>query len=108
MLAPSTLVTVTIEAGGEFPEVHFHAGGQGFWVARMGGALGAGVALSTALGGESGKLLEVLLEADGVAVHAVRSAADNGVCVHDRRGGARMAVARVPAPHLRRHEIDEL
>ena len=108
VLAPSTLVTVTIEDGGAFPEVHFHAGGQGFWVARMAGALGADVAFATALGGESGAVLDVLLESEPIAVHAIRCAADNGVYVHDRRGGERSVLARVPAPRLRRHEADEL
>lgn len=35
VFAPSPLLTVTIEAGAERPEVHLHAGGQGFWVARL-------------------------------------------------------------------------
>jgi hypothetical protein len=42
VFAPSPIVTVTVEeatAGG--PEIHFHAGGQGFWVARMAARLGA-------------------------------------------------------------------
>src|SRR5690348_10350089 len=107
VLAPSTVVTVTIEGGG-YPEVHFHAGGQGFWVARMAAALGAEVALATVLGGESGALLRVLLGFEPITVHAVCGVSDNGVYVHDRRSGARELVVRVPAPHLRRHEADEL
>ena len=108
VFAPTALVTVTIEDGGEHPEVHFHAGGQGVWVAHMSGALGADVALSTILGGESGTLLSALLQAGGVRVHAVRAAAANGVYVHDRRSGQRTSVAQVPAPRLQRHEVDEL
>jgi 1-phosphofructokinase len=108
VLAPSTLLTVTIEAGGEHPEVHFHAGGQGFWVARMVAALDARAALATALGGEPGTLLRAVLETDGVALHAVVSAGDNGVYVHDRRSGVRVPIAHVPAPRLRRHELDAL
>ena len=102
------LVTVTIEDGGEHPEIHFHAGGQGFWVARMAAALGARVALATALGGESGAVLRSLLDIERVALHAVASGSDNGVYVHDRRSGVRVPVARVPAPRLRRHELDAL
>jgi 1-phosphofructokinase len=108
VFAPSALVTVTIEHGGEQSEVHFHAGGQGVWVAHMAGALGARAVLSTVLGGESGRLLSVLLEAHGVTVHAATAAAANGVYVHDRRGGTRTVLAEVPAPRLQRHEFDEL
>jgi 1-phosphofructokinase len=108
VLAPSTFVTVTIEDAGRFPEVHFHAGGQGLWVARMASALGAEVALATALGGESGNVLRSLLDREGVTLHSVRCGADNGVRVHDRRGGERRTLARAPAPRLHRHEADEL
>ncbi len=44
-------------AGPDRPEVHVHAGGQGFWVARMAAKLGAEVALCCALGGEPGRVL---------------------------------------------------
>ena len=108
VFAPTALVTVTIEDGGGHPAVHFHAGGQGVWVAHMAAALGADVALSTAVGGESGELLSVLLQSPGVRVHAVRAGAPNGVYVHDRRSGKRIRVAQVPAPRLERHEVDEL
>jgi 1-phosphofructokinase len=108
VLAPSVLVTVTIEDGGEHPEVHFHAGGQGFWVARMAAALGARVELATALGGEPGRVLRSLLDIEGIALHAVASTSDNGVYVHDRRSGVREPIVRVPAPRLRRHELDAL
>jgi 1-phosphofructokinase len=108
VFAPSALVTVTIEDGGSHPEVHFHAGGQGVWVAHMAAALGAEVALATVIGGESGELLANLLQARGVGIHAVHSATDNGVYVHDRRSGKRIVLAQVLAPHLARHELDEL
>ena len=108
VLAPSMLVTVTIEDGGAHPEVHLHAGGQGFWVARMAAALGARVALATALGGEPGAVLRSLLHIEGIALHAVTSAGDNGVYVHDRRSGVRVPIAHAPAPRLRRHELDAL
>jgi hypothetical protein len=36
VFAPTLLLTVTLEVGpGEQDELHLHAGGQGFWVARM-------------------------------------------------------------------------
>lgn len=109
MLAPTPLVTVTVEApGDEASDVHFHAGGQGVWVARLAGALGGDVHLATLLGGESGRLLATLLATEGVTVHAVRGQGANGCYVHDRRSGARRVVAEVARPHLTRHEADDL
>lgn len=108
VFAPSTLATVTIEDGGAQPEIHFHAGGQGVWVAHMAAELGAEVSLSTVLGGESGRLLSGLLEAEHVTVHAVHGSTANGVYVHDRRRGKRVVVAQTAAPRLQRHELDEL
>jgi hypothetical protein len=35
VFAPAPLLTITIERRGEDPDVHLHAGGQGFWLARM-------------------------------------------------------------------------
>ena len=108
VFAPSPLVTVTIEAGDVWPEVHFHAGGQGVWVARLAGALGAEVRLCTVLGGESGQLLSALLATPGVDVLAACGHRSNGSYVHDRRSGHRVVVAEVPAPRLHRHEMDDL
>ena len=108
VFAPSPLVTVTVEKGDGDPEIHFHAGGQGVWVARLAGALGARVTLATPLGGESGRVLSAVLDAPGVAVHAVPIAGANGAYVHDRRSGRRRVVIEVPAPRLRRHEVDDL
>ena len=54
VFAPSPLLTVTIEPGSDRPEVHLHAGGQGFWVAHLAATLGADVVLCCALGGEPG------------------------------------------------------
>ena len=42
VFAPAPILTVTVEAAeDEREELHVHAGGQGFWVARMLGVLGA-------------------------------------------------------------------
>lgn len=108
VFTPSPFVTVTVEKGDPDPEIHFHAGGQGVWVARLAGALGARVLLATTLGGESGRVLSAVLEAPGVEVHAVAIAAANGAYIHDRRSGRRRAVIEVPAPRLQRHEVDDL
>lgn len=109
VFAPSPIVTVTVEeatAGG--PEIHFHAGGQGFWVARMAARLGASVVLCAAVGGESGRVLRALLEEEGIVLRSVSCRRSNGVYVHDRRNGERVEVAAVPSPALSRHEQDEL
>lgn len=52
IFAPSPILTVTVEPGPRGEEVHFHAGGQGVWVARMAAGLGARVTLCTSLGGD--------------------------------------------------------
>jgi 1-phosphofructokinase len=108
VFAPSPLVTVTVESGDPDPEIHFHAGGQGVWVARLAAALGARALLATTLGGESGRVLSAVLEAPGVEVHAVPISAPNGAYVHDRRSGRRRPLIEVAAPRPRRHEVDEL
>jgi 1-phosphofructokinase len=109
VLAPSPIVTVTVEGtGAGDSEIHFHAGGQGFWVARMAARLGARVVLCAAIGGESGRVLQPLLEQDGIELRGVASRRSNGAYVHDRRSGDRVEVAAVPSPALSRHEQDEL
>jgi 1-phosphofructokinase len=109
VFAPSPIVTVTVEcsAGGE-PDIHFHAGGQGFWVARMAARLGAHVVLCASIGGESGRVLEALLGEDGIELRSVACRRSNGSYLHDRRSGERVEIAAVPSPALSRHERDEL
>jgi 1-phosphofructokinase len=109
IIAPSPIVTVTVEeVTSGAPEIHFHAGGQGFWVARMAAHLGAKVIFCAPVGGESGRVLRVLLQEHGIELRAVRIRAPNGAYVHDRRSGERVEVAAVPSPGLSRHEEDEL
>jgi 1-phosphofructokinase len=109
VLAHSPVVTVTVEnSGGDGPEIHFHAGGQGFWVARMAARLGASVVLCAAIGGESGRVLQALLDEDSIELRSVTARRSNGAYVHDRRNGERVEVAAVPSPPLSRHEQDEL
>jgi 1-phosphofructokinase len=109
VLAPSPLLTVTVEEGpGAEPEVHLHAGGQGFWVSRMAVALGARVILCAPLGGESGSVLGPRMEDEGVEVRSVACRGSNAAYVHDRRGGSRTTLAETSSPTLERHEVDEL
>jgi len=108
VFAPSPLLTITIEPGSDREEVHLHAGGQGFWVARLAATLGAEVVLCCALGGEPGRVLRGLLEAEPLSLRAVTAQSANGVYIHDRRGGSRREIVRVESAPLARHAADEL
>lgn len=109
VFAPSPILTITVEAA-DTPEqeIHLHAGGQGFWVARMAALLGAEVALCCALGGESGAVLRGLIARENVELSSVECAVSNGVYIHARRDGAREQLARTDSKRLSRHEADEL
>lgn len=111
LFAPHPLLTVTIEMeGSERQRIHFHAGGQGAWAARMVGHMGAEPILCGFIGGESGKLLEGLLD-EAIAPgepRLVRSAAASGCYVTDRRSGARKLIAMTLSDPPTRHELDEL
>jgi 1-phosphofructokinase len=107
--APSPLLTITVEAAGTpREEIHLHAGGQGFWVARMAALLGMDVTLCCALGGESGGVLHGLIAGEDVNLLSVECASSNGVYIHARRAGARVQLARTEGRRLSRHEADEL
>ncbi len=108
VLAPSPLLTVTIEERAGEPDIHVHAGGQGVWQARMLSSLGVRVVLCAGIGGEAGDVLEHLLPSEGVTLRAIRMSARNGGYVHDRRGGDRTVIAQAPGGALDRHEHDEL
>ena len=109
VFAPSPVLTITVESlAPSEDEIHIHAGGQGFWVARLAAILGAEVTLCAALGGESGRVLGELLAGEGPQLRAVPAASPNGSYIHDRRSGMRETVAAVASPRLQRHEVDEL
>jgi 1-phosphofructokinase len=107
VFAPSPLLTITVEPGADHPEVHLHAGGQGFWVARLAATLGADVAICCALGGEPGRVLRALIESEPIELRAA-GGTPNGVYIHDRRSGARVEVVSVDSRQLDRHATDEL
>jgi 1-phosphofructokinase len=110
VFAPSPLLTVTIEqaAHGERAEIHFHAGGQGYWIARLVAALGVDVSLCATLGGEAGAVVGALMADEPFRMRTVATAGTNGAYVHDRRSGDRLTVADMPPTVLSRHELDEL
>jgi 1-phosphofructokinase len=111
LFAPHPLLTVTIELEGEEREqIHFHAGGQGAWAARMVAHMGATPVLCGFIGGESGGLLEGLL-AESIhpgEIRIVQSSASTGCYVTDRREGERKLLAMTLSEPPSRHELDEL
>lgn len=109
VFAPSPLLTVTIEAASDGgTELHVHAGGQGFWIARMAVSLGLKVTLCGVFGGETGAILHDIVKGEGIDVRAIETSGENGSYVHDRRGGDREHLADVTPAVLTRHEVDDL
>ncbi|MEA5558061.1 PfkB family carbohydrate kinase [Nodularia spumigena] len=111
VFAPTSSITVTIEAGGEdTDDIHFHAGGQGLWVARAILRLGEHPVLCTTTGGESGVVLEALINREGIGLDAIRVQRVSGAYVHDRRDRdhGRRSVAENRPGRLQRHELDDL
>lgn len=108
VVSPALLVSVTIELapdGGD--EVHVHAAGQGYWVARMLRTLGARPVLVTTCGGETADVVPALAGADA-DVRLIPSGGTGGSYVDDRRSGTRKRLAEsAPAP-LDRHTADDL
>ncbi|MCT2585499.1 phosphofructokinase [Actinophytocola sp. S1-96] len=108
VFAPSPQLTVTVEQVEGSPDVHVHAGGQGFWQSRMITALGSPVTLCCALGGESGTVLRHLMAGPNIEVRAREVSARNGAYVHDRREGDREPLVEMAPDKLSRHELDDL
>src|SRR5918998_2548167 len=108
VFAPAPQLTVTIEQQQDKPELHVHAGGQGFWQARMITSLGAEVTLCATVGGEVGTVLAPLLAIEGVHLRTVDGEATSGWYVHDRRSGSREEIAEFAGEPLSRHELDEV
>lgn len=109
VFAPSPLLSVTIERRGESrDDVHCHPAGQGVWLSRMAAELGAVPVLCSFVGGETGAVLEPLLEALPGERRLVRSESASGCYVTDRRSGERKPIAQAVADPASRHEADEL
>lgn len=110
VLAPAPMLTIALEstAGSGDAEIHLHPGGQGFWIARLICELGVDVALCATFGGETGRVVRGLLEAERMTVRAVESIGVNGAYVDDRRTGERVRVGTMVPPRLSRHDVDAL
>ena len=108
MFAPFPVLTVTIEQRGNGDDIHVHAGGQGFWIARMLATLEVSATVCGAFGGETGTVIRTLIEQQDIRVRAVEAETPNPAYVHDRRGGERKVVSETPVLPLSRHDVDEL
>ena len=108
LLAPSPILTVTLEEERPEAELHLHPGGQGYWVARMLRVLGVDVAFCAPLGGEVGTVIRALLETQGIQLHAVETGGWNGSYVHRRGRGDAVSLGETASPVLTRHEADAL
>jgi 1-phosphofructokinase len=108
VFGPHPLLSITIERRGESDDVHLHPAGQGIWVARMAGELGAHPVLCGFVGGETGKVLHPLLDELPGERRLVGTAAWSGSYVMDRRSGEREPIAFAWSAPPTRHEIDDL
>ncbi len=109
IFAPNPLLAVTLEREGpERERVHFHPAGQGVWVARMAGCLGAQPVLCGMIGGESGEILLGLLHKLPGEQRLVSSSSASGCYVTDRRSGERELITSTLSDPPSRHELDDL
>ena len=108
VFGPHPLLTVTVESRNGADDVHLHPGGQGVWVTRMAGELGAEPTLCGFVGGETGAVLRPLLGRLPGHARLVETASPSGSYVADRRDGTRRLVAHAPAEAPSRHELDDL
>lgn len=110
IFGPHPLLTVTLEVEGEDREsIHFHAGGQGVWVAAVAAQMGAQPVLCGLIGGESGELMRPLIaRVTGGHERLVDCASTSGCYVTDRRSGRREVLASQLSEPPSRHELDEL
>jgi 1-phosphofructokinase len=110
VFGPHPMLSITLEAltadGGD--DIHLHAAGQGVWVARMAAELGAETTLCGFIGGESGTVLQPLLERLPIRLSLVETAESSGCYLHDRRSGERVPIAQSAAMPASRHEVDDL
>jgi 1-phosphofructokinase len=108
VFGPHPLLAVTIERRGDEDDVHMHPAGQGVWVARMAAELEADPVLCGFIGGETGKVLQPLLDELPGELRLVTTGATSGTYVMDRRSGEREPIAFAWSAAPTRHEMDDL
>jgi 1-phosphofructokinase len=109
VFGPHPILAITIERRGTSDDdIHVHPGGQGVWVARMAGEMGAHPILCGFCGGETGTLLASLLDELPGERRLVETTAPSGCYVIDRRSGEREMIAHSWSDPPSRHEIDDL
>jgi 1-phosphofructokinase len=109
VFGPHPILGITIERrGNDQDDIHVHPGGQGVWVARMAGEMGAYPILCGFCGGETGKLLVPLLDGLPGERRLVNTTVASGSWVIDRRSGEREVIAHAWSEPPTRHEIDDL
>jgi len=109
VFGPHPILAITVERrGADEDDIHVHPGGQGVWVARMAGELGAHPVLCGFVGGETGELLGPLLATLPGETRSVATAAASGSWVIDRRSGEREVIATSFSEPPSRHETDDL
>jgi 1-phosphofructokinase len=109
VFGPYPLLSITIERlGTDEDDIHLHPGGQGVWVARMAGEMGADPVLCAFCGGETGRILRPLLGTLPAEIKCVETASPSGCYVIDRRSGERQMVAQRWSEPATRHETDDL
>lgn len=109
IFAPVVSLTVTVESreGNGSAEIHFHPGGQGFWIARMLRQLGQRPLLCGPIGGETGKVIRGLLPQWGIDLSPIEIDLPSPTTIQDRRSGDRELVAETLPFSLDRHSADE-
>jgi 1-phosphofructokinase len=109
VFGPNPVLGITIERrGADEDDIHVHPGGQGVWVARMAGEMGAHPILCGFCGGETGEMVGPLLDAGPGETRIVETASGSGSWVIDRRSGEREMLAAAFSDPPSRHEIDDL
>jgi 1-phosphofructokinase len=109
VFGPHPILGITIERrGADEDDIHVHPGGQGVWVSRMAGQMGAHPILCGLCGGETGKLLAPLLDELPGERRLIETTAAAGSWVIDRRSGEREMIAHAWSDPPTRHEIDDL
>jgi 1-phosphofructokinase len=109
VFGPNPILAITIERRGDSDDdIHVHPGGQGVWVARMAGEMGAYPVLCGFAGGETGVLLRTLIDELPGEARLVDTTTASGSYVIDRRSGERQVVASAWSEPPTRHEVDDL